>query len=116
MGDFNIDYVSCTNRKWLNLIQLCDLSQLVLEPTRVTQSTATIIDHVYTTNAENITECFISHFSFSDHFPVCFTRKVNCKIPKSSHITTSYRCFKNFDDSLFLNDLANDISVFTTNS
>ena len=115
MGDFNIDYVSCTNRKWLNLIQLCDLSQLVLEPTRVTQSTATTIDHVYTTNAENITECFISHFSISDHFPVCFTRKVNCKIPKSSHITTSYRCFKNFDDSLFLNDLANDISVFTTN-
>ena len=70
---------------------------------------------MYTTNAENITECFISHFSISDHFPVCFTRKVNCKIPKSSHITTSYRCFKNFDDSLFLNDLANDISVFTTN-
>ena len=34
IGDFNIDYISCTNRKWLNLVQLFDLSQLVSEPTR----------------------------------------------------------------------------------
>ena len=34
MGDFNIDMKSCSNNKSLNLIQLCDLSQLVKDPTR----------------------------------------------------------------------------------
>ena len=33
MGGFNIDYISCTNRKWLNLAQLLDVSPLVSEPT-----------------------------------------------------------------------------------
>ena len=81
MGDFNIDYISqCINTKWLNMIQLFDLSQLVSKPTRVTETSATLIDHVYTNHPENVTECFVSHVSISDHFPVCFTRKVNCKL------------------------------------
>ena len=115
MGGFNVEYATCTNGKWLNLIKLFDLSQLVSEPTRVTQTTAIIIDHVYATNPENIIECVIPKYSISDHFPVCFTRKVNCGILKSSHIATSYRCFKNFDESLFLNGLENDLIIFTAN-
>ena len=93
MGDFNIDYKSCPNKKWLNMIQLFDLSHLVTEPTRITEITATTIDHVYSSHPENITECFISHFTISDHFPVCFTRKINFKVIKNDHLTTSYRCF-----------------------
>ena len=50
MGDFNIDLRSCTNHKWLNLLQLFDLSQLVTEPTRVTQTSSSFIDHVYSSN------------------------------------------------------------------
>ena len=116
MGDFNIDYKSCINRKWFNMVQLFDLSQLVSEPTRITEISATIIDHVYTNRPENVTECFISHFSISDHFPVCFTRKVNCKVTKNEHVTTTYRCFKQFEESVFLRDLQNDLNAFTANS
>ena len=116
MGDFNIDYKSCPNKKLLNMIQLFDLSQLVTEPTRITETTATTIDHVYSSHPENITECFISHFTISDHFPVCFTRKTNFKVIKNDHRTTSYRCFKKFDDILFLNDLQNDLNSFSANS
>ena len=112
MGDFNIDFISCTNRKWLHLIELFDLSQIVSYPTRITDTTSSIIDHVYTSDPENVTECFVPYFSISDHFPVCFTRKINCKISKPEHITTSYRCFKNFDEALFLTDLANDLDTF----
>ena len=115
MGDPNIDYLACTNSKWLNLVKLFDLSQLVQEHTRVTQSKATLIDDVITTDPENIIECFTSNLSISDHYPVCFTRKVNCKIHKSSHITASYRCFKHFDEPFFLNELETDITSFTAN-
>ena len=107
IGDFYIDIMSqvSLNTKWMNLIQLFDLTQLVSSPTRVTQSSSTIIDHVYTSNPEkNITETFVPHYAIIDHFPVCLSRKV--KISKPNHITTSYRCFKKFDEILFLTDLS----------
>ena len=116
MGDFNIDCTSCINKKWENLVQLFDLSQLVSEPTRITETTSTLIDHIYTTHQENITECFVAHYAISDHFPVCITRKVNKKISKKDHTTTTFRCFNHFDDSAFLNDLQISLSSFSANS
>ena len=115
MGDFNIDITLSTNSKWMNLIQLFDLSQLISTPTRITQSSSTIIDHIYTSNTENITETFVPHYAISDHFPVCFKRKINAKISKSDHITTSYLCFKMFDESLFLTDLTSCLETFELN-
>ena len=115
MGDFNIDMKSCSNNKWLNLIQLFDLSQLVKDPTRITESTSSIIDHVYTSDLGNVTECFVSPYAISDHFPICFTRKVNVKIPKADHVVTSYRCFKAFDETAFLVDLEDDLRHFEIN-
>ena len=109
MGDFNIDLHSCTNTKWSNMIQLFDFSQLISEPTRVIPTSATLIDHVDSTAPFNISESFVADFSISDHFPVCVTRKINCKISKNDHITTSYRSFKNFDEELFLHELIFDV-------
>ena len=90
MGDFKIDLSINTNRNKLNLIELFYLSQLISKPTRVTEKSSTIIDHVYTSHPENIPESFVSHYSISDHFPVCFSRKIHNKIIKFDHITTSY--------------------------
>ncbi|MCG8113294.1 MAG: reverse transcriptase family protein, partial [Candidatus Thiodiazotropha taylori] len=70
----------------------------------------------YTTDPDNIAVCFVSHFSISDHLPVCFTRKINHKTSKIKHITTSYRCFKHFNEPAFLSDIARDLNMFTPNS
>ena len=109
MGDVNIDFQACSNNKWLNLVQLFDLTKLVTKPTRITPYSSTRIDHVYTTNPENISKCYVPSYSISDHFPVCFSRKTNCKISKNEHISTSYRSFKNFNETQFLQDLATDL-------
>ena len=98
MGDFNIDINTCMNSKWSHLVQLFDLTQLITEPTRVTQTSSTLIDHVYTINPATIAESFVSQISLSDHFPVCFTRKMNHKLSKHQLTTTSYRCFEHFDE------------------
>ena len=74
------------NNKWLNLIGLFDLTQLVTDGTRVMESTATLIDYVYTTHQENIVGRFTSGLSLSDHYPICFTQKVNSKVQKAKHI------------------------------
>ena len=113
MGDFNLDLRMNTNRKWLNLIELFDLSQLISQPTRVTETSSTIIDHVYTSHPENISESFVSHYSISDHFPVCFSRKIKNRISKSDHITTLYRSFKTFNVDAFINDLSGDLNNFS---
>ena len=95
------------------MIQLFDLSQLISEPTCVTPTSATLIDHVYSTAPFNISESFVANFSISDHFPVCVTLKINNKIFKNDHITTYYRSFKNFDEELFLHELTKDLEKFT---
>ena len=112
MGDFNIDINTCMNSKWSHLVQLFDLTQLITEPTRVTQTSSTLIGHVYTTNPATIAESFVSQISLSDHFPVCFTRKMNHKLSKHQHTTTSYRCFKHFDEKTFLDELFTDLQSF----
>ena len=63
MVDINIDFQSCSNNKWLQLIQLFDFTQLVTDFTRITTSTATIIDHIYTSNHENVVECFVPSYA-----------------------------------------------------
>ena len=112
MGDFNIDLNACTNSKFLNMLQIFDLTQFVREPTRVTQTSETLIDHVYSSHPENITDCFVSNLSISDHFPICFSRKINSGIPKNNHNTASYRSFKNFNEVDFLSDLTHDLDTF----
>lgn len=49
-GDFNIPFLddnTCTNSKWSNFYNKYGLSQLVNVPTRISQSTSSIIDLVY---------------------------------------------------------------------
>ena len=113
MGDFNIDYSNCLNKKWTQLVQLLDLKQMISSPTRVTQHSSSVIDHLYSTNPEHITDCFVPNYSISDHFPICFTRKINNKVTKSCHTTTTYRCFKTFDEELFLKDLSEEFSKYS---
>ena len=75
MGDFNVDFGINLNKQWHNLIELFNLTQFVSKPTPVTESSSTIIDHIYSTNPENIMESFVPSLSICDHFPICFTKK-----------------------------------------
>ena len=103
MGDFTIDYSNCL-KKVASLVQLSDPKQMVSSPTHVLNISSSIIDHIYCTDSENITECFVSHYSVCDH------KKNNQKLKQSIHIMTSYRYFKHFNEILFLNDLTDELS------
>ena len=46
---------------------------------------------------------------------MCLTRKVNRKVPKHKHITTSFRSFKNFNEDHFINELSLDMQIFQLN-
>ena len=62
---------------WSETIISHGLTQLVKSATCVTDNSATIIDHIYTSEAEKI--CDVSKLNISDHYPVCCTRFLNNK-------------------------------------
>ena len=47
------------------------------------------------------------------HFPICFTRKINSKVKRSCHISTTYQCFKSLNEETFLTDLSEDFSRYS---
>ena len=57
-------------------------------PTRITQTSATLIDHMYTNNPDVITEVSVPDPSISDHCPISCSRSI--KLPKCEPKTHSY--------------------------
>ena len=66
--DFNIDLLKPTLPG--TTITLLGLTQLVKSPTRITQTSATLTDHICTNNPDVITEVSVPDLSISDHCPI----------------------------------------------
>ena len=81
------------------------LTQLISQPTRVTPSSKTLIDHIYTSNEDNISYVRVNKQTISDHYAIFGNRKLNCAVNRHSHQTITYRSFKHFDENAFINDL-----------
>ena len=118
LGDFNLDLKKTNkqtkkkkkkkkNPRWKNSFDSYNLHQIVKSPTRVKQNSKTLIDHIYVSESRNIIETCVPTSNISYHYPVCLTwNKTGAKIPKIGHKTMKYRCFSNFNEQLFLNDLS----------
>ena len=108
LGDFNFDILSNkVPSKWVYLKNIFNLSQVVSTATRVTRSSSTLIDHVYTNEPENINFVNVPNYSISDHYPVCISHKRGLKSKKQLHDYIKYRSMKLFDKNSFLSDLSN---------
>ena len=53
------------------------LTQIIESPTRVTNNSRTLIDHIYCNTPNNIMTVNIPTVGLSDCFPVFVTRKIN---------------------------------------
>ena len=106
MGDVNRDLLNKqTKQAWSDYKEPFGLVQMVSEATRVTPSSRTLIDHIYTKCTENINSVNVPKIGLSAHFPIFFTRKMHVQPPRRKHFTISYRSFKDFDETKFANDL-----------
>ena len=104
LGDFNIDLLkpqpTCSSAT-----ALFALRQQIRRATGITQTSATLLDHIYTNNEQMLSN--VSNISISDHCPLICTW--SCKQPQNmtkGHATVQYRCFKHFDQDAFLWDLS----------
>ena len=113
LGDTNCDLsnkvaglVTEGNTKHIcNLYELFCFTQLIDEPTRVTLSSATIIDHIATTCPRNIIEAGVHKISLSDYYMVYCIRIQNGSLTKGHKMITT-RKMNNFIEGDFLADVA----------
>ncbi len=80
-------------------------SQLINEPTRVTNKSRTLIDHILTTH-DKVRSTKVPKIGISDHYPTVVVYKDTFR-RKNTHIIIKYRSEKNFDRNNFLLDLEN---------
>ena len=84
LGDFNIDAndYSCMNvRTYKNLLLSLGLRNLINLPTRVTESTETVIDHIVTNLPPASIESGIIQEDISDHYPIHAIANLKIKKP-----------------------------------
>ena len=66
-----------------------------------------LIDHIYTNNENNIQYVNVEKMCISDHYGIFCNRSTNVLPDKNDdHQTITYRSFKHFDESCFLNELS----------
>ena len=110
LGDFNFNLLHETNavKQWLDITENLNLKQLVQKPTRVTDTTRTLIDHAFSNVCENIAKVSVPIYAISDHFPVCLTRKITQDFDKGPlHKFIHYRDTKSFNETAFVSELEN---------
>ncbi len=112
LGDFNIDLLKYDNhsKTWLEIMEYYQFTQLINEPTRVTEKSKTLVDHILTPIPEKMRCTKVAKIGISDHFHTIAVFKDSFG-NKQTHTSIKYRCYKNFDDDKFLNDLENALWV-----
>ena len=113
-GDFNIDLLKYNSiykhQEFYNLMTANGYLPQIIQPTRITETTMTIIDNIYTNTFINNIISGNLLIEIADHL-VQFV-----SVNKEAHITneqTSYRSYKNWNEQSFLDDLS--IQNWSTN-
>ena len=119
LGDMNADMASANNdnnaRQLANIADIYGLRQLISEPTRITDKSATLIDLIFTNCPERVVCSGVAHISISDHSLVYVFRKLSINFRKG-HTSVMYRNFKTFNRAKFRNDVYNENWEFMDSS
>lgn len=89
MGDFNINLINHKENNvcnFANLLYSHSFFPTITKPTRVTETSATVIDHNWINNIENYRESGVIYTDISDHFPVFTVIKLKDKPIFNSNI------------------------------
>ena len=110
MGDINCDMIATrydnNTQKLKSIADVYGLQQLITEPTRIPQTSATCIDLIYTNCADKIVCSGVRHISISDHSMVFAYRKLSINGTSRGHNVISYKNFRKFNKENFRNDIA----------
>ena len=108
LGDLNCNVLDVRDNEPNALLDFCtsfNLSQMVDKPTRITQSSRSLIDVILISSNTFIKKTKVVANSISDHDMVVAVLNLKKSRPKPVYIST--RCFKNYNRERFLEDVSN---------
>ena len=88
----------------LILVEVYRLSNLINEPTRVTNTSTTLIDVIFTSKPRSFLSSGVYDIGISDHCLVYAVMRSHC--PKPCMKTKDKRSFKYFDQDIFSRDVS----------
>ena len=122
LGDLNINLIN--NQKhtpngvkhYQEFCSLHGLKQLITSPTRVTENSSSLLDHILTNFTDRVSQSGVVDTGLSDHQLIYCTRKIN-RTKFNTHKYIRTRSLKNYSQSLYLEKLNEinfpDYSKFT---
>ena len=120
LGNLNIDIshtnTTSTGSNYLNIIESYGLLPLITKPTRVTETTSTILDHILTYDVHHCILPRIIQYDLSDHYPIFCTvfdpSSENCEKFGMKQMVCD---LTNFRQDNFISDLEDSLSGFNLN-
>ena len=83
LGDFNICTINKSSslfRSYRSVLNMFNLKQLISNPTRVTNNSSSILDHIICNTQEKICQSGTIPVGISDHCVIFCTRKINNRV------------------------------------
>ena len=106
LGDFNLDISkNCNLRKVKCLANSSQIQHIRNDYTRITETSKTKIDLIFVSKPENIISSGVHSLGLSDHSLTYVVRK--CRQLKLPSRIVKSRCFKNFNESDFIDTIKN---------
>ena len=108
LGDLNCNMLEptmSTTKRLQEILELYQLTQIINNPTRITQSSQSLLDVAITSMPEKIIFSGAVHLGISDHSLIYAIRKINIRPNTEPQGFLEFRNFKNFNVSRFLDDL-----------
>lgn len=107
MGDFNLDLLKCeshiSTNEFMTTLSTSFFQPYILQPTRITDHSATLIDNIFFNSLEHFTISGNIIYDLSDHLPNFLI------ISKLSHLSSNIKIFKRdyskFDESHLTNEI-----------
>ena len=113
VGDFNCDLLainkSTLTNRFLDILNLFQLNQVIEDPTRITSHTQTLLDLFITNKPENIINSGVIQLGISDHSLIYGCRKI--AMSKNLPKIVETRNFKHYKISEFKRDLSTALSI-----
>jgi len=106
MGDFNIDLLNASHpstNEFLNTLETNSFNPHILQPTRITDHSETLIDNIFFNSLSHHTISGNIIYDISDHLPNFLIINKFSALPKQFKI--SKRDYSNFNENEFLQDI-----------
>ena len=102
--------------KYKELCQTFSLKEIIQEPTGITSSTSSLLDHILTNSGWKVSQKGVIDVGLSDHQLICCTRKI-VRAKTNVHNQIRVRSLKNYTQEILLEQLKKkkfpDYSIFS---